>query len=478
MLRVARARRALLWLGAAGVCVAAGRVLWVLLFITLEPYFVQHASHASHHLYGDLPTLNKQESPPRLPGSSTAAVGGHNGEKVVLFWTTWFGKAWWVRLGGGVDLQAGQCPETRCVFTHDRSRQHEASAVLFQSEGVAARDLPRSRESWQRWVWVHVEAPPYSTRAALRLRPSVPVAGAPRDLSGLFNWTMTYHPASDIMEPYGALLPLSADGGPDEPPPPAPAAVSPLSISPRSRPPFTPIRPALLDATSSTHAAYLNALHHKKTLPRLLPSPWPRYVDREPSPAGESWRAFLTRPRLVAWMSSHCYTASRREEYVRRLQQHVAVDVYGTCGPLRCSRREKHRDDSCWREVIGVRYLFYLAFENALCDAYVTEKVWRPLVHGLVPVVLGGANYSAFLPHKSFINAGSLGPLQLAHLLLRLQKNPREYAEYHLWRAFWRPTLRPPLCELCLRLHNSSQTTTQQDLDMWWRGLGRCRPGH
>lgn len=124
-----------------------------------------------------------------------------------------------------------------------------------------------------------------------------------------------------------------------------------------------------------------------------------------------------------------------------------------------------------------MKYLFYLAFENALCDAYVTEKVWRPLVHGLVPVVLGGANYSAFLPPKSYINAGSFTPRQLAHLLLRLQRNSREYAEYHLWRAFWKPTLRPSLCELCLRLHNGTQTTTQHDLEVWWRGVGRCQPG-
>lgn len=132
MLRVARARRALLWLAAVGVCVAAGRVVWVLLFTTLDAYFVQHASHATHPLHGDLPAIKKKEPPPRLPGSSTTGAGGHKGEKVVLFWTTWFGKAWWVRVGGGVDLQAAQCPEARCVFTHDRSRQHEASAVLFQ----------------------------------------------------------------------------------------------------------------------------------------------------------------------------------------------------------------------------------------------------------------------------------------------------------------------------------------------------------
>ncbi|MPC36301.1 Alpha-(1,3)-fucosyltransferase C [Portunus trituberculatus] len=140
-----------------------------------------------------------------------------------------------------------------------------------------------------------------------------------------------------------------------------------------------------------------------------------------------------------------------------------------------CSRREEHRGDRCWRQVLGPKYLFYLAFENALCDAYVTEKLWRPLVHGLVPVVLGGANYTAILPPNSYIDAVSLTPRQLGHLLRRLQKTPQEYAEYHLWRAFWRPTLRPPLCELCLRLHGKVKRTTQGDLAAWWREASQCR---
>ena len=141
----------------------------------------------------------------------------------------------------------------------------------------------------------------------------------------------------------------------------------------------------------------------------------------------------------------------------------------------RCSRREEHRDHRCWRQVLGPKYLFYLAFENALCNAYVTEKLWRPLVHGLVPVVLGGANYTTILPPNSYIDAVSFTPRQLGHLLRRLQKFPREYEKYHLWRAFWRPTLRPPLCELCLRLHSKLTRTTQRDLAGWWRAVGQCR---
>lgn len=52
--------------------------------------------------------------------------------KLVLFWTSWFKRPWWRRVGGGLDLVAAHCPEFRCYFTHDRSRFQEAAAVLFQ----------------------------------------------------------------------------------------------------------------------------------------------------------------------------------------------------------------------------------------------------------------------------------------------------------------------------------------------------------
>lgn len=42
---------------------------------------------------------------------------------------------------------------------------------------------------------------------------------------------------------------------------------------------------------------------------------------------GPGWRAFVKRPRLVAWMSSHCPTISKREEYVRELAKYIPVDT-------------------------------------------------------------------------------------------------------------------------------------------------------
>lgn len=38
---------------------------------------------------------------------------------------------------------------------------------------------------------------------------------------------------------------------------------------------------------------------------------------------------------------------------------------------------------------ILAQYKFSLAFENAVCRDYITEKLWRPLVVGSVPVYYG-----------------------------------------------------------------------------------------
>jgi glycoprotein 3-alpha-L-fucosyltransferase/alpha-1,3-fucosyltransferase len=113
--------------------------------------------------------------------------------------------------------------------------------------------------------------------------------------------------------------------------------------------------------------------------------------------------------RLVAWFASHCQTPSRREGYVQELQNHVAVDIYGKCGPYKCSVANR---TVCLKDVLEKRYKFILAFENSLCREYITESLWEIFDNRLkvVPIVLGGADYSQYLPPGTYIDVRDFNP--------------------------------------------------------------------
>ena len=48
-------------------------------------------------------------------------------------------------------------------------------------------------------------------------------------------------------------------------------------------------------------------------------------------------------------------------------------------------------------------YKFVVAVENAVCPDYVTEKLWRALEVGAVPIYHGAPNVRKFLPHGGFV---------------------------------------------------------------------------
>ncbi len=112
---------------------------------------------------------------------------------------------------------------------------------------------------------------------------------------------------------------------------------------------------------------------------------------------------------------------SKREEYVKELQKYIQVDIYGQCGDL--SGCPKSEGDDCPKR-LATKYKFYLAFENAICKEYVTEKFTRTLNYPTIPIVMGGANYSSFAPKHSYIDVFDFQSAKhLAKYLLYLDKH-------------------------------------------------------
>lgn len=197
--------------------------------------------------------------------------------------------------------------------------------------------------------------------------------------------------------------------------------------------------------------------------------------------------------RLAAWTVSHCYTASRREEYVSRLRSYVPVDVYGKCaglwGILRGAGHERHAD------MIRERYKFYIAFENRLCKDYITEKFWvDALMNGAIPVVRGGmgdGDYAAQAPPGSYINADWFDdPRELGAYMQAVATNFTLYRSYHAWRlthtltvhdVYWHKNQvaeRRAACNLCAWLHGNQHALPQMRLNLtrFWDGSTHCRP--
>nr|XP_037272937.1 LOW QUALITY PROTEIN: alpha-(1,3)-fucosyltransferase C-like [Rhipicephalus microplus] len=177
--------------------------------------------------------------------------------------------------------------------------------------------------------------------------------------------------------------------------------------------------------------------------------------------------------KTAVWLVSNCVTSGGRESFVSELRRHADVDVYGLCGDYKCPAS---RNDSCYRD-FQQTYFFALAFENSICEDYVTEKFFNALRHDIIPVVFGGAKYSEIAPPHSYINALSFrSPEHLAKYLVRLSKNYTEYAAYFAWKEHFDVDADGGFCELCKKLHIDRQETSMyEDVRSWWFGKGgRC----
>ena len=182
---------------------------------------------------------------------------------------------------------------------------------------------------------------------------------------------------------------------------------------------------------------------------------------------------FADRTRVV----SHCRSGSKRELYVKELQRHIEVDIFGGCGNRTFCGIARDNKDKCFTAKIPSMYKFYLSFENKICQDYATEKLFRPLVTEIVPVVYGGTNYSRDAPPHSYINIQDYSsPKELANYLKRLAANETEYKQYFEWkkthivRTHGDPLAPIPMafCKLCDVINRPSFHKTYTDMLSWW----------
>ena len=110
---------------------------------------------------------------------------------------------------------------------------------------------------------------------------------------------------------------------------------------------------------------------------------------------------YSNKTKLAAALISNCWSDnSRRMDYINQLRKYIDVDVYGKCGNKKCPNSPAR---SACKELIAAEYKFYFAFENSLCDVYITEKFFMMLKYNIVPVVLGDMKkkYAEFVSFKT-----------------------------------------------------------------------------
>lgn len=115
---------------------------------------------------------------------------------------------------------------------------------------------------------------------------------------------------------------------------------------------------------------------------------------------------FLKQHSPVLYIQSDCDTPIGRDYFVEELSKYIQVDSYGKCMKNKefpTGLSELYPLDVYNEEFMKfiAQYKFIISIENAVCEDYVTEKFWRPLIVGSIPIYLGATNIKDWMPNQN-----------------------------------------------------------------------------
>jgi len=188
------------------------------------------------------------------------------------------------------------------------------------------------------------------------------------------------------------------------------------------------------------------------------------YTDFHPRPALSDDQGTAA----VMMMVSNCRDKNGRLKFAQELMKYIKVDSFGLClhnkNITDVLPEEAGKLDSWTQKAMLMRrYRFVIAFENANLPDYITEKLWEPLKHSIVPIYYGAPNVDEYLPGpKSIIKAGKYLPEDLARYLQTIMDNEDLYNSFFTWKTApseaFRTRLRenneffPVECGICQRM--------------------------
>ena len=198
---------------------------------------------------------------------------------------------------------------------------------------------------------------------------------------------------------------------------------------------------------------------------------------REESRLPRNYQAIAeNKTKGAIWVVSHCHTKSKREKYVEILRRYITVDILGACGrKWNCGRRYHHASGNCF-DILNSTYRFYIAFENDMCDEYITEKFFENYNYDVIQIVRGGnpnirpieARRDAYISSSDFISADDLGRYLKALSVdttkyASMLKAKDEYVAVPYMELFQKAA-----CDICQRLHNPAKyQSVYMDMNKW-----------
>ncbi|XP_039276966.1 alpha-(1,3)-fucosyltransferase 10 isoform X2 [Nilaparvata lugens] len=138
----------------------------------------------------------------------------------------------------------------------------------------------------------------------------------------------------------------------------------------------------------------------------------------------------------VLYIQSSCEVPSDRDSYIKELMKYIKVDSYGEC--LNNKKLPYDIQDPATNLMSNkflhfiARYKFIIAFENAICDDYITEKLWRSLIVGSIPIYYGAPTILDWLPNKksAILVKDFANPQSLADHLYKIMGDRIAYNSY------------------------------------------------
>ena len=232
------------------------------------------------------------------------------------------------------------------------------------------------------------------------------------------------------------------------------------------------------EAPHNTHRGWLNSKWKNKfdwtmtyRSTSEIFSPYGLIVATEKIPIKNYSEIFRKKTKDVLWIVSHCSTESKREKYVRQMKKIIQVDIFGSCGKkIDCRER-------CRRQY-SKNYKFYLAFENSLCDDYMTEKVFDLYTEGvdMLPVIRGAPNSKLYLPNDTFIYTSDFkSASHLAEYLKKLGNDEQKYISYLREKdKYINRRKTSDMCKIC-KLLNKNEFLPNKKLDVsTWLWESKC----